>query len=81
MRPNWDAPLADALDTYAAVQPLLLTSGGTVWSAGLHFLANGDSVNVHQYLPGDAPEVRGTRAVDAAINACLAVRADRFVEV
>ncbi|HWM73009.1 MAG TPA: glycosyltransferase [Nocardioides sp.] len=77
---NWDAPLVDALATHPAVQPLLLTNGGTVWSAGLHFLTNGDSVNVHQDLPGDAPEVRDTRPVDAAVNACLAVRADRFVE-
>ena len=78
---NWDAPLIDALAKHAAVQPLLLTDGGSVWSAGLHFLPNGDPVNVHHNLPGDAPEVRGTCPVDAAASACLAVRADRFVAV
>ena len=79
--PNWDAPLIDALAQHAAVQPLLLTAGGSVWSAGLHFLPNGDPVNVHHNLPGDAPEVRGTCPVDAAASACLAVPADRFVAV
>jgi glycosyltransferase involved in cell wall biosynthesis len=79
--PDWDAPLVDALATHAAVQPLVLTNGGSVWSAGLHFLPHGDSVNLHHNLAGDAPEVRETCAVDAVTNACLAVRADRFVAV
>ena len=79
--PHWDVPLVEGLAAHSAVQPLVLTNGGAVWSAGLYFLPNGDSVNVHHGLPGDAPEVRGVRDVDATVNACLAVRADRFVEI
>ncbi len=79
--PNWDAPLVEALRSHAAVQPVTLTNGGAVWSAGLHFVPNGQSVNAFGGFPGDAPEVRGVRPVDAVTSACLAVRADRFVEV
>jgi glycosyltransferase involved in cell wall biosynthesis len=79
--PGWDTPLVCALTDHAAVQPVTLANGGTVWSAGLYFLPGGHPVLSGQGLPGDAPEVRGLRRVDAATHACVAVRAEHFVGV
>lgn len=77
--PGWDTPLVTALDHHAAVQPVILGSRGSVWSAGLHFLPGGHPVLMGRDLAGDAPEVRGLRPVDAATQACIAVRATQFV--
>lgn len=79
--PDWDRPLLQALDSHAAVQPLTLTDGGAVWSAGLTFLPNGRAALVYRGFAGDAPEVRGVRTVDGASALCLAVRAEHFAAV
>lgn len=79
--PGWDTPLVKALDHHAAVQPVILAHGGSVWSAGLHFLPGGHPLLAGRGLAGDAPEVRPLRPVDAATQACIAVRADRFIGV
>ncbi|WP_152192645.1 glycosyltransferase [Georgenia satyanarayanai] len=72
--PGWDAPLREALRVHAVAQPLVLSPGGEVWSAGVEYLASGD-----WYLPwsgfgGDAPELRGEREVAAVSAAAVAVR-------
>jgi len=78
---GWDLPLVQALQDYAAVQPVILTSGGAVWSAGVAFLSSGRSVLPFRGFSGDAPEVRGLRTVDGASALCLAVRAESFADV
>jgi len=80
-QPGWDAPLREGLDRHRVVQPLVLTPGGAVWSAGLDFLDSG-----HWYLPwsgfsGDAPELAAERTVVAVTAAALAVRAADFLAV
>ncbi|WP_067440593.1 glycosyltransferase [Nocardioides jensenii] len=79
--PGWETPLVSALVDHAAVQPLTLAHGGSVWSAGLHFLDGGHPVHAGRGLAGDAPEVRSLRRVDAVAQAGLAVRADQFIAV
>lgn len=80
-QPGWDTPLLDGLERHSIVQPLVLTPGGAVWSAGLDFLTSG-----HWYLPwsgfsGDAPEVRGELTTVAVTVAACAVRAQDFLAV
>lgn len=79
--PGWDGPLVEALDDFSTVQPVLLDEAGTVWCAGLAFLDGGHAVRPYGGLAGDAPEVRRTRRVDAAANACVAVRTVDFGRV
>ena len=79
-QPGWDEPLREGLSRHAVVQPLVLTPGGAVWSAGVEYTASG-----HWYLPwsgfaGDAPEVRQEREVTAVTAAALAVRATDFLD-
>ncbi|WP_158068464.1 glycosyltransferase [Serinicoccus sp. CUA-874] len=79
-QPGWDAPLRDGLAQHAVVQPLVLTPGGAVWSAGLEYTGSG-----HWYLPwsgfpGDAPEVRSDREVSAVTAAAFAVRAVDYLD-
>jgi len=78
--PGWLAPLVEALDHAVVVQPLVLTRGGAVWSAGASALANGTMVQDYRHFAGDAPEVRGLRRQVMAVSAlCMAVRASDFV--
>ncbi|MGI8947177.1 MAG: glycosyltransferase [Ornithinimicrobium sp.] len=79
--PDWDRPLLAALADHAVVQPLTLTHGGAVWSAGVSFSESGRPALPYRGFAGDAPEVRGTRTVDGVTAACLAVRADDYVGV
>ncbi|HLV05620.1 glycosyltransferase [uncultured Georgenia sp.] len=79
--PGWDAPLVAALTEYGAVQPLVLRRDGTVWSAGVMRTRDGFAVPLHAGLPGDAPEVRATRAVPGAAALALAVRASDHLAV
>lgn len=74
-QPGWDQPLREGLARHRVVQPLLLTMGGAVWSAGVEYLPSG-----HWFLPwsgfaGDAPEVRHERAITATTAAAFAVSA------
>ncbi len=78
---GWDEPLVAALREHVVVQPVTLSAGGDVWSAGLYVLADGHSVAWGRGMAGDSPEVRGLREVDAVTAACLAVRAADFAEV
>src|SRR5690606_23420517 len=55
---GWDGPLVDALSTFSAVQPLVLTRPGTVWAAGVARADGGMAVPLHAGLAGDAPELR-----------------------
>ncbi|WP_454084903.1 glycosyltransferase [Georgenia sp. Marseille-Q6866] len=73
--PGWDAPLREALRTHAIAQPLVLTHGGEVWSAGVEYLADGDWYLPWSGFAGDAPEVRGQREVAAVSAAVVAVSA------
>ncbi|GAA1149605.1 glycosyltransferase [Ornithinicoccus hortensis] len=79
--PGWDAPLLEALDRHTVVQPLVLNSGGAVWSAGAAFLAGGHSVLPYHGFAGDAPEVRQERAVTAVTALGLVARAADLVRV
>lgn len=79
-QPGWDGPLREGLSRHAVVQPLVLTPGGSVWSAGVEYTSSG-----HWYLPwsgfaGDAPEVRHERTVTAATAAAFAVGAADFLD-
>ncbi|WP_109472453.1 glycosyltransferase [Ornithinimicrobium cavernae] len=80
-QPGWDQPLRDGLERHSVVQPLVLTSGGAVWSAGLDFLDNGSWYLPWSGFSGDAPELDGERTVVAASAAALAVRAEDFLAV
>lgn len=77
--PAWDVPLTEALDRHTVVQPLLLSPGGAVWSAGAAFLPGGHGVLPYRSFAGDAPEVRGERTVTAVTAAAMAARADDLV--
>ena len=77
---NWDAPLKTALANHSVVQPVTLTDGGAVWSAGVEFQDDGRSVMVYQGFAGDAPEVRTVREREGVTAACMAVSATDFLE-
>lgn len=79
--PAWDQGLRDGLDRHRVVQPLVLTSGGSVWAAGMEHLPNGHSYHRWLGFSGDAPEVRDQSVVGAASAAALAVRAEDFLAV
>ncbi len=73
--PGWDAPLVTALAEYSTVQPLVLRREGTVWSAGVMRGRDGFAVPLFAGLPGDAPELRTSRAVPGVTPLAMAVRA------
>ena len=77
--PVWDAPLRAALDDYCVAQPLTLTNGGAVWSAGVEFQGDGRPVLPYRGFAGDAPEVGGVREREGVTAACMAVSAKDFV--
>ncbi|MGC0250370.1 glycosyltransferase [Pseudactinotalea sp. Z1748] len=78
--PDWDGPLVDALNEFSAVQPLVLTREGTVWSAGVMRAPNGAASALFAGLAGDAPELRQVRPVPGVTPLVVAVRADEFLE-
>jgi len=78
---GWDAPLTAALGEFGAVQPLVLTRAGTVWSAGAMRTREGAAAALFAGHPGDAPEVRGTRTVPGAMPLVMAARAADFLAV
>ena len=77
---NWDAPLRAALRDYSVAQPVTLTDGGAVWSAGVEFQENGRPVLPYRGFAGDAPEVGGIREREGVTAACMAVSAADFVD-
>ncbi|WP_454084895.1 glycosyltransferase [Georgenia sp. Marseille-Q6866] len=79
--PGWDAPLVDALEEHSAVQPLVLSREGTVWSAGALRTRDGNAAPLLAGLAGDAPELRRTREVPAVTPLAVAVRATDFLTV
>lgn len=78
--PGWDRPLREALERYRVVQPLVLTRGGAVWSAGVEYLEDGHSFLPWMDFAGDAPEIRQEREVTAVSAAALAVSAVDFLD-
>lgn len=78
---GWDTPLAAALGDFSAVQPLVLTRSGTVWSAGAFRTRTGAGARLFVGLPGDVPEVRGTRSTPGVTPLAVAVRTEDFLAV
>lgn len=76
---RWDTLLAGALEQFSAVQPLVLTRSGTVWSAGAARTRTGAAARLFAGLPGDAPEVRDARTVPGVTPLAVAVRAEEFL--
>lgn len=79
-QPGWDKPLREGLTRHSVVQPLVLTTGGAVWSAGVEYLSSGQWFLPWADFSGDAPEVRNERVVTAASAAALAMSAADFVD-
>lgn len=77
--PGWDGGLREGLDRHRVVQPLVLTSGGSVWAAGMEHLASGHPYQRWLGFGGDAPELREESVVGAASSAVLALRAEDFL--
>lgn len=77
--PDWDSPLREGLGRHVVVQPLVLSPGGAVWSAGAVFVHDGHAVLPYRAFAGDAPEVRAEREVEAVTAVAMAVDARRYV--
>lgn len=78
-QPGWDADLRAGLDRHSVVQPLVLTPGGSVWSAGIDHLPTGHAYHRWLGFPGDAGEVRQEAVVGAVGSGVLAVSAADFL--
>lgn len=78
-QPGWDVDLREGLHRHDVVQPLVLTSGGSVWSGGIEHLHNGRPFHRWQGFPGDAPEVRDETLVGAVASGVIAMTAQKFL--
>ena len=78
--PGWDGPLIEGLERHTVVQPLVLSPGGAVWSAGVECLSSGSWFLPWSGFSGTAPEVRAERKVAAVSAGALAVCAADFLD-
>lgn len=79
-QPGWDVDLREALQRHDVVQPLVLSAGGSVWSAGIEHLDNGHPYHRWLGFPGDAREVREESVVGAVGAGVLAIGAQEFLD-